>query len=135
MLNWIIRFPQRQQKLQGSHTSNQCEDWRMLGDRRAIKIKQGRGMGLQPMTKRSTTQRKAQRRLQRRRTRPKVRRPRSEPMSWPVSSNSQTRSSSFSSISAEGASKTIAPETSPAPLWCPPGLTHIQMRRIQWMRA
>jgi hypothetical protein len=32
-------------------------------------------------------------------------------------------------------SRTTASGTSPAPRWCPPGLTPSQRRRIQWMRA
>jgi hypothetical protein len=32
-------------------------------------------------------------------------------------------------------SKSTAPGTVLTPHWCPPGLTHSQRRRIQWMRA
>jgi hypothetical protein len=35
----------------------------------------------------------------------------------------------------KGVSKSSAPGITLAPRWCPPGLTHSQRRRIQWMRA
>jgi hypothetical protein len=76
--NRTIRFPRRQQKLQGSHTSNRCEDQRMLGVRGTIKIRKGRRVKLRPMTtKRSPTRRRVHMWLQRSRTKPKTRRQRS----------------------------------------------------------
>jgi hypothetical protein len=76
--NRTIRFPRRQQKLQGSHTSNRCEDQRMLGVRGTIKIRKGRRVKLRPMTtKQSPTRRRVHMWLQRSRTKPKTRRQRS----------------------------------------------------------
>jgi hypothetical protein len=63
MPNQTTRFPQRQQKLQGSGASSGIARRRfLLMDRGVVKVRQGQGVRLCPMTKQSLMWRKVQRR-------------------------------------------------------------------------
>jgi hypothetical protein len=91
MPNRTIWFPRRQRQPLVNITNSGCpKPYLLLMDQGAIKIKQGRGVRLQPMMKQSIARRKVQRRLQRRRTRPQVKKHKSKTRQWPVPSSSQT---------------------------------------------